>query len=106
MNEPPDVTTPRGLAAASGTTGKETQVNATTRCMACGDPAPYGWHACRKCHAWDDILSAVGPEGADLNRLHRGLAHLRQRDRRGRESVRALLEKLQRRVAELEAMHG
>jgi hypothetical protein len=75
----------------------------TTRCIACHDPAPNGWTYCRQCHSWHDVAVALGRVelGIDLSRLRRGLNYLQRRKPR-RESVRALLERLMGRVAELE----
>ena len=74
----------------------------TTRCTICRDVAPNEWRHCLKCHAWADLHAGLHPDGEGLDefRLRRALRHLHRNDRR--ESVRALLAKLVRRVAELE----
>ena len=72
----------------------------TARCS-CGDPAPNGWEACIKCHAYDDLRRAFfGAAGIDEFRLHRALAYIH--GRRPVEPLESLLRKLTRRVAELE----
>ncbi len=68
----------------------------------CGNVAPSGWRYCRACHAHNDLRIALDrPEiGIDEFRLHRALRYFARG--RTRESVRSLLAKLSRRVAELE----
>ncbi len=72
------------------------------RCIVCGDPGPNDWLYCRKCHAWNDL-------GIALTRCELGLDEFRLRRARryfargqSRESVRALLAKLLRRIEDLE----
>lgn len=70
------------------------------RCHACGDPTPRGWRHCVKCHAW----TGPGPWRDDPNYyalLHPALAWLDRRRRRG-DSDRVLLNKLMRRIRDLE----
>ncbi len=71
------------------------------RCAECGDPTPRGFTCCLKCHAWNDLYVALfGGAGLDEFRLRRARRYLARGHHR--ESVRALLVKLQHRVDELE----
>jgi len=73
----------------------------TASCFHCGDPAPQGWEACLKCHAYDDLGRAFcGSAGIDEYRLYRALGYLR--GRRPVEPLDGQLRKLMRRVSELE----
>ena len=72
------------------------------RCHHCGDPSPRGFRYCLHCHSWNDLACALqyARIGVDEYRLRRALRYIRRGDRR--DSVRSLLAKLTRRVAELE----
>lgn len=69
-----------------------------TRCSACLDPAPSGWHFCLKCHAWSDLYHGV----VDCNDFHYERARAYFDKRRTRGGVETLVHALMRRVAELE----
>ena len=104
---PPKRQSPR--AAGSGAdTEQQARANpsmSTAGLCTCGDPPPPGWSVCRHCTGWHNLATALefSDFGIDTHRLRRGLYQIRA-SHHPRLPVRLLLEKLTRRVAELELL--
>ncbi len=73
----------------------------TSRCAACGDPAPSGWQHCFGCHAWNDLSLAFrfGEIGLDEFRLRRARDYFAFRNR---EPLEKIVARLRRRIRALE----